>query len=170
MYEVIAILNPNVTNEVVEQKISDWKGIVTEYNAELHRIDRWGKKNLAYEVKKFHQGYFLLFHIQGEHAVIDELERRFRIADDVIRYQSVKLNEVEYKASVELLDQMNSRMNEEKETVRETRQTEEAPVETSEEVEAVEEVVEETEAVVEETAVEEPPKEEDADQEEKETD
>ncbi|MCD4655575.1 30S ribosomal protein S6 [bacterium] len=115
MYEVIAIMNPNVTSEFVEGKISDWTAIIKEYGAELSRVDRWGKKNLAYEVKKFHQGYFLLFHIEGNPDVIGELERRFRIADEVIRYQSVKLVGQELVQSVELLDQMNARVREEKE-------------------------------------------------------
>lgn len=115
MYEIITILNPNVTNEFVESKISDWSDLVKEYGAELQRVDRWGKKNLAYEVKKFHQGFFLLFHIKGSHEVVDELERRFKIADEVIRFQTVKLNEKEYQNSVELLDQMNARAREEAE-------------------------------------------------------
>ena len=127
MYEVIAILNPNVTNEFVEQKISDWTEIIKEYDAKLQRIDRWGKKNLAYEVKKFKQGYFLLLHIEGEHAVIAELERRFRIADEVIRYQTVKLNELEYKTSVELLDQMVARTQEELDRIEAAKRADEAP-------------------------------------------
>lgn len=129
MYEVIAILNPNVTNEFVETKISDWTAIIKEYNSELHRVDRWGKKNLAYEVKKFRQGYFLLLHIEGEHSVIAELERRFRISDDVIRYQTVKLNELEYKTSVELLDQMVARTQEEQERIEAANRVEEAVTE-----------------------------------------
>ncbi|MBN1297774.1 30S ribosomal protein S6 [bacterium] len=112
MYEIIAILNPNVTTETVEAKISDWTGIVKEYGAELSRIDRWGKRNLAYEVKKFNQGFFLLFHVDGKHDVIAELERRFRIADDVIRYQTVKLSDQEYRVSVDLLDHYGSRSSE----------------------------------------------------------
>jgi len=125
MYEVIAILNPNVTSEFVESKISDWTKIVEEYDAKLHRTDRWGKKNLAYEVKKFHQGYFLLFHISGKSDVISELERRFRIADEVIRYQSVKLSDPELVKSNELLDQMNARVQEDRERreAREARET-----------------------------------------------
>ncbi|HPQ42028.1 MAG TPA: 30S ribosomal protein S6 [bacterium] len=115
MYEIITILNPNVTSEFVETKISDWSKLITEYGAELRRVDRWGKKNLAYEVKKFNQGYFLLFHIKGAHDIIDELERRFKIADEVIRFQTVKLNDREYQNSVELLDQMNARVREDAE-------------------------------------------------------
>lgn len=112
MYEVIAILNPNTTNETLEGRIADWTQIVQNYGAELRRTERWGKRNLAYEVKKFHQGIYVLFHIDGKHDVIDELERRFRISEDVIRYQSVKLSDSEYKASVDLLDGLKSRFAE----------------------------------------------------------
>ncbi len=112
MYEVIAILNPNTTTEILEGKITDWTQIIQGFGAELRRVERWGKKNLAYEVKKFHQGIYLLFHIEGKHDVVAELERRFRIADEVIRYQSVKLSDPEYKASVELLDGLKTRFSE----------------------------------------------------------
>lgn len=113
MYETIVILNPNTTNEIVDSKLSDWTQLINDYGAKIQRTERWGKKNLAFEVKKFHQGIFLLFHIDGNHDCIAELERRFRIADEVIRFQTVKMTDMEYKTSCELLDSLNTRFSEE---------------------------------------------------------
>jgi small subunit ribosomal protein S6 len=118
MYETIVILNPNTTNDVLETKISDWNQLVKEFGAETRRIERWGKKNLAFEVKKFHQGIFVIFHIEGKIDAIVELERRFKIADEVIRYQTVKLTDMEYKASNDLLDNVKSQMHDDTKKIR----------------------------------------------------
>ena len=113
MYETIVILNPNTTNEDLENKISDWTQLVKEFGAETKRVERWGKRNLAFEIKKFHQGIFILFHIDGKNDAIVELERRFKIAEDVIRYQTVKFTALEYKTSNELLDSLKSQQQDE---------------------------------------------------------
>ncbi len=113
MYETIVILNPNTSNEDVENKISDWTQLVKEFGAETKRVERWGKRNLAFDIKKFHQGIFILFHIDGKNEAIVELERRFKIAEDVIRYQTVKLTALEYKTSNELLDSLKSQQHDE---------------------------------------------------------
>ncbi|MGB3977151.1 MAG: 30S ribosomal protein S6 [bacterium] len=113
MYETIVVLNPNTSNEDVENKISDWTQLVKEFGAETKRVERWGKRNLAFDIKKFHQGIFILFHIDGKNEAIVELERRFKIAEDVIRYQTVKLTALEYKTSNELLDSLKSQQHDE---------------------------------------------------------
>lgn len=118
MYETIVILNPNTTNEVLETKISDWNQLVKEFGAETRRIERWGKKNLAFEVKKFHQGIFVIFHIEGKIDAIVELERRFKIAEEVIRFQTVKLTDLEYKASNDLLDNLKSQITDDTKKIR----------------------------------------------------
>jgi small subunit ribosomal protein S6 len=112
MYETIVILNPNIANEMLEKKIADWTQLIQDFGSEISRIERWGKKNLAFDVKQFHQGVYVLFHIEGNCDAIAELERRFRIADEVIRYQTVKMSDIEYKTSNELLDSMKSRFAE----------------------------------------------------------
>jgi len=99
MYETICIMNPNLATESIEEKINSWKETISSMNGTLDRLYRWGKKTLAYEVKKFRQGYFVVMHIEGSHEIKDELERLFRISDDVIKYQTIKLNDVQLKIS-----------------------------------------------------------------------
>ncbi|MBN1356255.1 30S ribosomal protein S6 [bacterium] len=98
-YETICILNPNLSAEAVEEKINGWKTLIGDLGGEVTRLSRWGKKNLAYEVKRFHQGTFILLHLQGPVQMKDELERQFRISEDVIKFQTVKLNPVQLKIS-----------------------------------------------------------------------
>lgn len=92
-YEMITILNPNLPTETVEQRITQWQGIITNMGGQVTKISRWGKRNLAYDVSKFQQGIFVLFHVQGESKIKDEIERQFKITEDVIKFQTVKLDE-----------------------------------------------------------------------------
>ena len=108
MYEVISILNPTISTEGIEEKINAWKKIIDDMGGQLDRVARIGKKTLAYEVKKHHQGYLILMHIQGSHEIKDELERQFKISDDVIKYQTVKLSELELKVSRSTVDRFVS--------------------------------------------------------------
>ncbi|GEM_PF-231716 len=93
IYEMITIMNPNLATEIVEQRISQWQGIITGMGGQITKISRWGKRNLAYDVAKFRQGIFVLMHVQGEPKVKDEIERQFKITDDVIKFQTVRLDE-----------------------------------------------------------------------------
>jgi small subunit ribosomal protein S6 len=107
-YETVCILNPTLSTEAIEEKITSWKSTISELGGELAKLSRWGKKTLAYEVKKFHQGYYIMMHIQGPHAVKDELERQFKISEDVIKFQTIKLNPVQLKVSQGALERFEA--------------------------------------------------------------
>ena len=99
MYEIISILKPDLSTDAIESKITSWKGTISSLGGELDHLVRVGKKTLAYEVKKNRQGYMILMHIQGPHAIKDELERQFKISEDVIKFQTVELNDLQLKVS-----------------------------------------------------------------------
>ena len=62
-------------------------------NGKVVKVDNWGKKSLAYKIKKFRDGYYVVLTIEGDGATIAELERRFRVTDYVIRFISVRIDE-----------------------------------------------------------------------------
>ena len=99
MYEVITILKPTLSTESTESIINNWKETITSMGGELERLTRIGKRTLAYEVKKNRQGYMVLMHIKGVHAIKDELERQFKISENVIKFQTIKLNDLHLKVS-----------------------------------------------------------------------
>ncbi len=99
MYEIISILKPDLSTDAIESRITSWKGTISSLGGELDHLIRIGKKTLAYEVRKNRQGYMILMHIHGPHAVKDELERQFKISEDVIKFQTVKLNDLQLKVS-----------------------------------------------------------------------
>ncbi|MBI5416790.1 30S ribosomal protein S6 [Candidatus Poribacteria bacterium] len=89
-YETIFIVNPNISSEDVETQIQKVTTIITDNKGEVVAIERWGVRRLAYKVKKFNRGTYVFIKIKAENAVLDELQRYFRITDSVIKFIIVK--------------------------------------------------------------------------------
>ena len=92
-YETIFILNPDLEDEQAQSAIEKAKGIITQNSGEILKLEDWGKRKLAYEVKKKTKGHYILIHFTGSPALVSELERNFRVMDAVIKFQSVRLDE-----------------------------------------------------------------------------
>ena len=92
-YETIFILNPDLEDEQAQSAIEKAKGIITQNSGEILKVEDWGKRKLAYEVKKKTKGHYILIHFTGSPALVSELERNFRVMDAVIKFQSVRLDE-----------------------------------------------------------------------------
>ena len=92
-YETIFILDANLEEEPAQAALEKIKGIITQANGEILKVEDWGKRKLAYEVKKKDKGHYILIHFQGSPALLSELERNFRVMDAVIKFQSVRLDE-----------------------------------------------------------------------------
>jgi small subunit ribosomal protein S6 len=92
-YETIFILNPDLDEEQTQFTIEKVKGIITQTNGEILKVEDWGKRKLAYPVKKKDKGHYILIHLSGPPALLSELERNFRVMDAVIKFQSVRLDE-----------------------------------------------------------------------------
>lgn len=97
-YESIFILKPTLNDEDVQKAIGKLEGIVKQ-GGELIATENWGKKRLAYEVMKEKKGTYVLLRFRGKGDLITELERNYRIDDNVIKFLTVKLD----KKGVELL-------------------------------------------------------------------
>ena len=92
-YETIIILQPDLGEDdisVVTGKIQD---VVTSYKGELYRLDDWGVRKLAYSIRKFARGRYYYVRYDGDAALIAELERRLRLDEKVLRYQSVNITD-----------------------------------------------------------------------------
>ncbi|MDW7652373.1 MAG: 30S ribosomal protein S6 [Bacillota bacterium] len=92
-YETMFIFKPEQDDEAYDALVEKFKGIIESEGAEVTNVNRMGRRKLAYEVKKFNEGYYVLFNYTGGSNATDELERNFRISDDVIRYLIVKEEE-----------------------------------------------------------------------------
>ncbi len=89
-YETGFILSPSLSEEETEQFISRMAEIVTQKKGQLINQDIWGKRKLAYPIRKFEEGFYVFFQYEGEGDISQELERRFKQTDAVIRFMTVK--------------------------------------------------------------------------------
>lgn len=88
-YESIIIVNPNVDEEGIKALEEKFTGLINE-NGKVESVENMGKKKLAYEIKKFAEATYMLFNFEAEPASIAELERVYRITDDIIKYIVVR--------------------------------------------------------------------------------
>jgi len=90
-YETIFIVHPEVTGDDLTAIIDKYKTILADQGANVLKAENWGTRTLAYTVKKQAKGCYLLFIFDAEPTVISEFERRMRIDDKVIKFQTVYL-------------------------------------------------------------------------------
>ncbi|MBW1699765.1 MAG: 30S ribosomal protein S6 [Deltaproteobacteria bacterium] len=88
-YETIVIIDPDLTEEQRTPLFDRIEGIISENGGLLIKNDQWGLKKLAYEVKKKARGFYARLDYGGTGALVNELERMFRIDDRVLKYMTV---------------------------------------------------------------------------------
>ena len=92
-YEVVFIAAPTLSNEELEAFISHTQTVVEGKNGKVVKVDNWGKKSLAYKIKRYRDGYYVVLTLEGDGPMIAELERRFRVTDHIIRFISVRIDQ-----------------------------------------------------------------------------
>lgn len=93
VYEVLFIIAPNIEESDIDTLITQLSDVATNQGAQVAKIDRMGRRRLAYPIGKFHDGHYVVFTIEGSGAEIAELERRMRVTDAVIRYITIRIDE-----------------------------------------------------------------------------
>ncbi len=91
-YESVIIINPSVDEEGIKALIAKFTDLINK-QGKLEKADELGKRKLAYEVKKNTEGYYVVFYFEAEPSLIAELERIYRITDEVIKFMTVKVDE-----------------------------------------------------------------------------
>lgn len=92
-YEVVYVIRPDLDEEGTQAVIDRFSELVANQGGEVLKIDKWGKRRLAFEVKDFREGFYVIMHIDAEPKVADELDRVFKITDSVIRFIIVREDE-----------------------------------------------------------------------------
>ena len=91
-YETLFILRPSIEEEKKNELLEKFKGIIAA-DGEVEKVEEWGNRKLAYEIEKLREGYYVLVNFKANTDLPKELERNFKIADDVIRYIIVNLED-----------------------------------------------------------------------------
>lgn len=92
-YESIYVINPTVEEEGIKALIEKFSGLIVQEGGEVTNIDEWGKRRLAYPVKDHKEGYYVLMNFTAAPDLPQELERVYKITDDIIRYLTIKLDD-----------------------------------------------------------------------------
>ena len=91
-YECIFIAKSSLSEDEVSGLTEKVRTVVEKNGGQIMKTENWGKKKLAYEVKKEKKGIYLLFRLKGPGALVAELERNLKIQDNILKFLTVKLN------------------------------------------------------------------------------
>jgi len=92
-YELMFIVRPDMTDEDLDKLISNLQNVVPTSGGTVKNVEKMGKRRLAYTVRRFHEGIYVLFVVEGGGPVIHELERRLRVTEPVIKFLTVRVDE-----------------------------------------------------------------------------
>lgn len=89
-YETAFLVSPSLGEEDNEKLISQMAEVISEKKGRMIKEDRWGKRKLAYQIKRFQEAFYVFFHYEGGADIPLELERRFKQTEAVLRFLTVK--------------------------------------------------------------------------------
>jgi small subunit ribosomal protein S6 len=92
-YELMFIVRPDMPEEEQDKLISTLETAVTTSGGQMKNVERMGKRHLAYSVRRFRDGIYILLTVEGSGGLIHELERRLRVTEPVIKFLTVRIDE-----------------------------------------------------------------------------
>ncbi len=92
-YETVVILNPDLKDQARTDLLDRFKNIISKENGILVDLDEWGNKKLAYEIKKKLRGFYVCITYGGTGDLVQELERKLRLSDDVLKFMTLLLSD-----------------------------------------------------------------------------
>lgn len=98
VYEILFIADPNLGEEAVDALTEQVQGFVDKDGGKVEKVEKWGKKRLAYEVRGHREGYYVLIVAESTGPLVKEVERKMKVTDGVIRYLTVRVDEELRKA------------------------------------------------------------------------
>lgn len=110
LYETMFVLKPTLTPEETQVKIQMIKDVIIAQGGEIAAVEEWGSKKLAYKVQKFDRGYYYVSYFKAPGKAITELERIYKVTEDVIKFMTLKYEKkVELKAWQQMVDKANGK-------------------------------------------------------------
>ncbi len=92
-YELMFIVRPDVPDEDVEKLVAQMEGVATGAGGKVEKIEKMGRRRLAYRIGKHREGFYLLFTLEGTGDTVKEFERRLKVTDAVMKYLTVRIDE-----------------------------------------------------------------------------
>ncbi len=94
-YEIMFIVRPDVEEAELDKLIEGFSANVTSGGGEVKSVEKMGRRRLAYTVRKFNDGFYVLMHVAAQGSLITEIERRLRVSEQVIKFITVRMDEEE---------------------------------------------------------------------------
>lgn len=91
IYESIIIINATLEDTQIESEIEKVKDFITKNNGEIRALEKWGRRRLAYAIKKKNNGFYVLYEFKAPTDLIAKLERHYLLNENVIRFITVEL-------------------------------------------------------------------------------
>ena len=99
-YESVIIIRPELSSSQVDNIISNLDEVLNSQSGEIKKKEYWGLRTLAYKIKKNKKGHYYMINIECNSAAIFELERQMKINEDIIRFLSLKIPEIDSEPSI----------------------------------------------------------------------
>jgi small subunit ribosomal protein S6 len=91
-YEIVFIVHPD-QSEQVPAMVDRYRQMVTSRNGRIHRLEDWGRRQLAYPIEKIHKAHYVLMNIECDNETLSELEHAFKFNDAVLRHLTVQMTD-----------------------------------------------------------------------------
>ena len=98
VYEILFIADPNLGEPEVDALTTQVQGYIEKEGGRLQKVEKWGKKRLAYMIGKHREGSYVLLVAEGKPALVKEVERRMHVTDGVVKFMTVRVDEELLKA------------------------------------------------------------------------
>jgi len=89
-YEIVFIVHPD-QSEQVPAMVERYRTLVTGKNGQIHRLEDWGRRQLAYPIQKIHKAHYVMMNIECDQETLDEIEHAFKFNDAVLRHLTIKM-------------------------------------------------------------------------------
>ena len=108
-YEIVFIVHPD-QSEQVGAMVERYKAMITDAKGTIHRLEDWGRRQLAYPINKIHKAHYVLMNVETTPGVINEIETAFRFNDAVLRHLTVKMDAAVTEASPMMKDEKSKNL------------------------------------------------------------
>ena len=107
-YEIVFMVHPD-QSEQVPAMIERYRGIIETSGGTVHRLEDWGRRQLAYPINKLVKAHYVMMNVEGSQAAVAELEEAFRFNDAVLRHLTSRMEEAETEPSIIMRERDNER-------------------------------------------------------------
>jgi small subunit ribosomal protein S6 len=92
-YEIMFVVRPDATDEEITKLITQMEGVVNGTGGKIEKVEKLGRRRLAYRIARQREGFYVLFVVEGSGDTVKEFERRLKVMDAVIKYLTVRVDE-----------------------------------------------------------------------------